>query len=53
MIKKPTSTLLATPLLSKKYEKRGIAYEQTEVPASVVQDSVSNMSFHQALIQTF
>lgn len=52
-MKTSTSTLLAMSLLSKKYEKGGIAYEQTEVPTWVVQDSVSNMPFHQALIQTF
>lgn len=52
MIKNSTSTLL-NPTSFKKYEKEGTAYEQTEVPTWVVQDSISNMSFHQALIQTF
>lgn len=53
MMENSTSTFLATPPLSKKYEKGGIACEQTEVPAWIVQDSVSNMPFHQAAIQTF
>lgn len=51
--KKFNINFVSYPTTFEKNEKEGIAYEQTESPARVVQDSVSNMAFHQALIQTF